>query len=116
MDHTYGVASIKLALIFIALTAAGAANASLLDCTKSLSMSLVTGAECAPVEAAADNGQSYVLKEAIIPAPPIKAGLAGFQVDQTRGASAVPESAPLVVLIGALLAVVLVRAKSCNTK
>jgi len=115
MDHSSGVASVKLALIFIALVVAATAKASLLDCTKPAGAALVAGAECAPVEIMTHDGQSYVLKEAI-PTPPIEASRAGFQMDQTRSASAIPESAPLLVLIGALLAVVLVRAKSCNTK
>lgn len=110
MIHPHSTASVKLALICIALIAAAEANASLLDCTKSLA--LASGAECAPI---ANTDQSYVMKEAI-PAPPIKAARASFQVNQTRVTSAVPESAPLLVLVGALLTVALIRAKSCNTK
>lgn len=115
MLHLNGTISIKLAFIFIALVAAAAANASLLDCTKSLATELASGAECAPIAPLVDEGKSPVLQESI-PAQPIQIALAGFQLNQTRTTSAVPESAPLLVLIGALLAVVLVRAKSCNTK
>ncbi len=115
MIHLDSAASVKLALFLIALMATAATHASLLDCTTSPDTDLVADAQCAPVEPLVDDGQSYTLQEAI-PAQPIKAVLAGFQVNQTRTTSALPESAPLLVLIGALLAVLLVRAKSCNTK
>jgi hypothetical protein len=115
MIHLDSSASIKLAFLFIALTVAAAANASLLDCTKSLGTELTSGAECIPVAPSVNEGKSYVLRESI-PSQPIKTALVGFQLNQTRTTSAVPESAPLLVLVGALLAVLLVRAKSCNTK
>jgi len=115
MLHFSGTNSIKLGLVFIMLVLAAAANASLLDCTKSLGAGLASGAECAPLAPLIDEGKSHVVQEAI-PAQPIEAVLAGFQVNHPSTTSALPESAPLLVLIGALLAVVLVRAKSCNTK
>ena len=40
----------------------------------------------------------------------------GFHVNQTLGDEGAPESAPLLLLLGALLTVVLVRAKSFNNK
>lgn len=115
MIHFDSTANAKLVFLFIALMAAAAANASLLDCTKSLATELASGAECAPIAPLVNEGKSYVVQEAI-PAQPIKAALEGFQLNRARTTSAVPESAPLLVLIGALLTVVLVRAKSCNTK
>lgn len=115
MVHLRNTVSVKLVFILIALMAATAANASLLDCTKSLATDLASGVECAPMAPLVNEGKSLVLQESI-PAQPIQPELAGFQLNQVRTTSAVPESAPLLVLIGALLAVVLVRAKSCNTK
>jgi len=115
MLHSNGTISIKFALIFIALVAAAAANASLLDCPGSLDVNPIGDAQCSPIEPLADEGQISVLQEAI-PTQPIQVALAGFQLNQARTTSAVPESAPLLVLIGALLAVLLVRAKSHNSK
>lgn len=115
MFHLYNITGVKLAFVFITLVAAAAANASLLDCTKFVGVELASGAECTPTGIMVHDDQSYVLKDAIS-APPINTVRASFQVNQTRSASAIPESAPLLVLIGALLTVVLVRAKSCNTK
>jgi hypothetical protein len=115
MIHIYSTASVKSALFLIAVMATAATHASLLDCTTSPYVDVVADAPCTPIEPLVDESKTYILEEAI-PAQPIKAVLAGFQVNQTRATSALPESAPLVVLIGALLAVLLVRAKSCNTK
>lgn len=103
------------AIFLLVLMASLNANASLLDCTKSLGMGLASGAECIPAETVSVHGQSEVLKDAP-PTQPLNVARVGFQVDPARTASAVPESAPLLVLFGALLAVVLVRARSCNTK
>jgi hypothetical protein len=115
MLHHNGTISIKFALIFIALVAAAAANASLLDCPGSLDTNVDADAQCAPIEPLMDNGPPSILQEAI-PTQPIQVALAGFQLNQARTTGAVPESAPLLVLIGALLAVLLVRAKSHNSK
>ncbi|MDO8344579.1 MAG: hypothetical protein Q7T48_15360 [Cellvibrio sp.] len=108
MIYFHSAASVKLALILMALLAATVANASLLDCTHS------SGVECVPKEAVVDTGHESVQDG--LPVTPINIALTSFRVDQTRGASAIPESAPLLVLFGALLAVVLVRAKSHNSK
>lgn len=117
MMHLHSTASIKFALICITLITTAGANASLLDCTKSMGMKLASGAgaACAPIETIANTGQANALKKNV-PATPIKAASVSFRVDQTRTPSAVPESAPLLVLVGVLLAVALIRAKSCNTK
>jgi hypothetical protein len=117
MMHLHSTASVKFALICITLITAAGANASLLDCTKSMGMVLASGAgaACAPIKTIANTGQANALKKDA-PASPIKAAGVSFQVDQTRATSAVPESAPLLVLVGVLLAVALIRTKSCNTK
>lgn len=115
MLHPNGTISIKFALIFIALVTAVAANASLLDCPGSLDAHSVADEQCTPIEPFADDGQTPVLQEAV-PAQPIQVALVGFQLNQARTTSALLESAPLLVLIGALLAVLLVRAKSHNSK
>lgn len=115
MLHHNGTISIKFALIFIALVAAAAANASLLDCPGSLDANVGADAQCAPIEPLTDDGQSSVLQEAV-PVQAIQVALVGFQLNPARTTSALPESAPLLVLIGALLAVLLVRAKSHNSK
>ena len=103
------------ALFLVMLMASLSAHASLLDCSKSSVVGLTTGAQCVPVVAGSVNGQSAELKNAL-PAQVANTASVGFHVDQSRAARAVPESAPLLVLFGALLAIVLVRARSCNTK
>lgn len=115
MNHLNQAVSINIVLVFSSLMMAAAANASLLDCSKSLGLELASGAECISAETSVIEHRSPGLNE-VIPTPSATAASTGFQVNQTRSASAVPESAPLLVLIGALLAVVLVRAKSYNTK
>ncbi|HCS63755.1 MAG TPA: hypothetical protein DIW64_06480 [Cellvibrio sp.] len=114
MVHLHNTVSVKLVFILIALMAATTANASLLDCNKFPGMESASGLECVPKEEEVDTGHELV-KDAL-PGTPINHALTSFQVDQTRSASAIPESAPLLVLVGALLAVVLVRAKSHNSK
>lgn len=114
MVHLRNTVSVKLVFILIALMAATAANASLLDCNKFPGMESVSGLECVPKEEEVDTGHEPVKN--VLPGTPINNALTSFQVDQTRSASAIPESAPLLVLFGALLAVVLVRAKSHNSK
>lgn len=114
MVHLHNTVSVKLVFIMIALMAASAANASLLDCNKLLAMESASGLECVPKEMVVDTGYEPV--EDALPGTPINNALTSFQIDQTRSASAIPESAPLLVLFGALLAVVLVRAKSHNSK
>jgi len=115
MLHCENRASVKLALVFITWMAAAVANASLLDCTSTLGVEPISGAGCAPAERAAKQAPTYGLQEAI-PATPINAALAAFQIDQTRHTDPMSNSAPLLVLMGALLAVLLVRAKRFNTK
>ena len=92
MKHLDQAVSINIVLVFSALMMAAAANAT-----------------------TAGEGKSTAGKHGIS-APATNTTATGFQVNQTRSASAVPESAPLLVMIGALLAVLLVRAKSYNTK
>lgn len=115
MNHLNQAVSINIVLVFSGLMMAAAANASLLDCSKSLGLELASGAECIPAQTTVIERQSPGLNEGVS-APSANVASTGFQVNQTRTGSAVPESAPLLVLIGALLAVVLVRAKSYNTK
>jgi uncharacterized low-complexity protein len=115
MKHLDQAVSINIVLVFSALMMAAAANAAMLDCSKSLSLKLVASADCIAVEMTAGEGKSTAGKHGIS-APATNTTATGFQVNQTRSASAVPESAPLLVMIGALLAVLLVRAKSYNTK
>lgn len=114
MIHLHSTARAKLVIILITLAAATAANASLLDCTTFPEMKSGSGVECVPAEALVDIGQEPV--QDTLPPAPINTALASFQVDQTRSTSAVPESAPLLILIGAVLGVVLIRAKSYNSK
>jgi hypothetical protein len=113
MIHIHSAVSVKLVYIFIICVITPTANASLPECASRLGIELAS--ECARVEPLLNDTQSFLVKEPI-PVQPIKAVLADFQVDQNRAANAIPESAPLLLLIGALLAVALVRAKSCNTK
>lgn len=115
MYHLCSSAPLKHSLVFIVLMTSATANASLLDCTESSGATLAAGVECASVETLLTGDQTYAEIEAT-PAPPIGVALAGYQVDKARTPSALPESAPLLVLVGALLAVVLVRAKSHNSK
>ena len=115
MKHLNQAVSINAALVFSMLIMAVAANASQLDCSKSLGLELASSADCIFAEITAKEPQSPGLEKGIS-APSANTAAAGFQVNQARTASAVPESAPLLVLIGAMLAVVLVRAKSYNTK
>ncbi|WP_062060116.1 hypothetical protein [Cellvibrio sp. OA-2007] len=115
MKHLNQAVSINIVLVLSALMMAAAANASMLDCGKSLRLELVASADCVFVEMTAAEGKVTVGNHSVS-APATNTPGAGFQVNQTRTASAIPESAPLLVLIGALLAVLLVRAKSYNTK
>lgn len=109
MYHLYSPAKLKLTLGFIVWMTSATASAFLIDCTES------SGVACASVEPLLKRDQAYAVEEDS-PAPPLAIGLAGYQVDQTRAPGALPESAPLLVLISGLLAVVLVRAKSHNNK
>ena len=108
MMYFHRAASVKLAFIVMALLAATVANAYLLDCTHS------SGVECVSTEALVDTSHEPVQEG--LPATPINMTLMSFHVDQTRRARAIPESAPLLFLFSTLLAVVLVRAKSRNSK
>ncbi len=115
MYHLCSSATLKHTLVFIVLMTSASANASLLDCTESSGATLAAGVECASVESLLPGDQTNADKEAT-PAPPIGAAFAGYQIGKARSPSALPESAPLLVLVVALLAVVLVRAKSHNSK
>lgn len=98
-------------MILLALTGSLAANATLLDCSKNQALSGV----CVPTETL---HSGYVLKDAIpAPAPVAKvAAIGGFQLNQVRTARAIPASVLLLCLVCALLSVVLLRAKSANSK
>ena len=113
----YSITSSKYACFFIALMASFAANASLLDCSKNMGIGLHPDIACKPAEAATNNSPTYILKE---PAPAVitatNSSVSGFHVHQSRSSGAFSGSAPLIGLICALLGVVLLRAKSCNTK
>ena len=115
MMHLYSRTSVKFALVFTTLMAAATANALLLDCTTSPGAELLPGAECTPADPVVNKTPGYVLEEAI-PVTPINAALVAFQVDQARSSGPISNSVPLLVLIGALLSVLLVRAKRFNTK
>lgn len=113
MHHLYSSAPLKHALVFIVLLTSTPASASLLDCTESPGAAIAAGVDCASLESSVEVDQPYSIKEA---APSLEVGFAGYQVDQTRNSGALPESAPLLVLLGSLLAVLLVRAKNRNSK
>ncbi len=115
MTHRYSMASIKFALLGIILGTTMAANASLLDCTSNLGVELLSGGGCAPIESMINQTPDYVVTDSI-PAAPINAELVTFHVDQAHRANTMPNSIPLLVLISALLAILLVRAKGFNTK
>lgn len=115
MKHLDQAVSFNIVLVLSALMMAASANASMLDCSKSLRLELGSNADCIFVEMATAEGKIAVGNHSVS-APATNTAVAGFQVNQTRTASAIPESAPLLVLIGALLSVLLVRAKSYNTK
>lgn len=114
MIHCHGTASVKRGFIIIAFLAASAANAALPDCANFPGADSSTGVECASATIVHESGSESLHHS--LPATPINATLIKFQADQAPSASAVPESAPLLILVGALLAVFLVRAKRHNNK
>jgi hypothetical protein len=114
MIHCHGITSVKRGLIFIAFLATTSANAALPDCANFPEMESATRAECASATVVHESGSEPLHRA--LPATPINEALMKFQVDPAPAASGVPESAPLLVLVAALLAVFLVRAKRHNNK
>lgn len=96
---------------------AATVNASLLDCSKTPNANLVPDTECKPVYYAANASPVAALKEAIpVATSAAMATGGGFKLNQTRTSDAVTDSAPLFILICALVGVILIRAKSYNSK
>lgn len=104
-------------LIPLALMMSLNANALLLDCSKSPNTHLAPDAQCKSAEYVTHASPVTALKEAIpVVAPAVIATGGGFQLNQTRASDAATGSAPLLVLICALVGVILIRAKSYNSK
>lgn len=116
MCSFYRPASTRYMLLAIVLMAA-AANASVLECNKTLQVNQAFTAKCKSVEQIAGATSVNTLKGAIPAVTPtaIVAG-GGFPLNQTRASDAATGSAPLLVLISALVGVILIRAKSYNSK
>lgn len=110
MIGLYRTVGMKFPLMSIALIAATAANASMLDCAGSVDEGLVASAGCAVPEIPANRDEPYGAEEPD-PTGPV-APVSDLKSDQTHASSAVP----LLLLMSVLITVVLIRAKSCNTK
>lgn len=112
MFHISTKIRLTFLLTFLLLITATATNAALLNCDKSLAVEL-TGEECNSVVTQQHVSAVAVLQDAV-PARSTNVAFSGYHVEPSP--SAIPESAPLLILIVALLAVLLVRAKRFNTK
>lgn len=114
MRQFYSARIIKRALVIVALMATAAVNASPLDCTAPVGAG-ASGVQCIPDGNIASIDAAPALKEAV---PVVSANLAsqGFHINQARSPSSMPESVPLMLLITAVIAILLVRAKRFNNK
>lgn len=108
-------ASHRLAGAAFTLMFAMNCHASLMDCTNIPGIDRNLQGECA----LADN-HLLTLSPIAIPVtdkvPPSSLVRSGFQVNAPQIASPVPDSLALMVFFAGLLGVMLIRAKSCNSK
>ena len=114
MKHLNQAVSVNMALVLSVLIMAGGANASTPLCNRSLQLDLVSSTDCLLFGVAAK--QPAVRSPHQLPAPEQHLPASGFQVNPTDTTGVVPKSALLLVVVGALLTLLSVRAKSCNTK
>lgn len=116
MVHQYRLTSAKLVCVISALLLTMSAHASLSNCG-ALALDSAVQLDCVETAAATVNTASVpVLSELKPGAPAHKSSHSEYQVDQSRHASAIPGTVPVLVLISALLVILLIRAKRFNTK
>ena len=115
VKHTVNIA-LGMGLLLLAATS----HASLLDCTKVRSVDLANESDCAlhmssGLVAKLDMPKVEARLESDRPAfnPQV---VTGFEVSSSAANSDIKSSAPLLGLLGILVATLLVKAKSCNTK
>ncbi len=115
MNHQPLLASHRLAGAAFTLILAMDCQASLLDCAKTPGVDRNFQDECVLAE-------SHHLTPALttLPAventPPPLLARNDFHVSAPQTSSSLPGSIPLIVFFAGLLGVMLIRAKSCNTK
>lgn len=108
------LANQRFAMVAIALLFTMHCQASLLDCAKIPGIDGNLQGECAL-------GEHHALAPIAIntprdTTPPKLLTRTGFQVNAPQSTSSAPDSLPLMVFFAGLLGVLLIRAKSCNTK
>ena len=108
MLHCDNWISAKIVFVFITLVASMAANALMLDCSTTQAL---PGTECVATEGVDSTTLAYAKDKA--PSVSTNTTRADFQINQDHQSS---NFAPLLVLLGVLLAALLVRAKRFNTK
>lgn len=115
MDRWNLSASHGLATVVFTLLLAAHCQASLLECANIPGVDRHFQGECALVET-----HRLVPALANLPladnAPPPLLARTSFQVNVPQASSSLPDTLPIMVFFAGLLGVLLVRAKSCNSK
>jgi len=115
MNQSTLAVSLRLAGAAFTLVLAMNCQALLVDCSSIPGLDRKLQRECV----IADNypfSFSPATTVAMDKAPPLLSMHAGFQLSSPRVASTVPDSLALMVFFAGLLGVILIRAKSCNSK